>query len=118
MQDGAQAEPPGNFYEQIAVIHVNHFFFGDLGGIQRQVKDVRIGLAKVDEAGGDVEVDEGGQAKLLDAVFCQLAPLVADTGDFETVPLLELLISSIISGNGFDWANMNSMNSSWLKSLF
>jgi hypothetical protein len=51
-----------------------------LSGIQRQPEDLRVGLADVDETGGNEGVDELGQLERSNAMCIELARFVADPG--------------------------------------
>jgi hypothetical protein len=61
-----------------------------LGDVERQPKDVLVGLAEVDEAGGNKRIHKPGQLELANPIRIQFPPLVADHGDLQPVPDLEL----------------------------
>ena len=69
-----------------------------LGDVQRKPKDVRVGFAKADKAGGNKEIDNSIQFERSDPMRIQFARFVADGGDLQPVPCLEPANSSIISG--------------------
>ena len=69
-----------------------------LGDVQRQPKDVRVGLADVNEARGNKEIHNRAQLEFSNPVRVQVTRFVADDGDLQPVPDLELATISIISG--------------------
>jgi len=61
-----------------------------LGDVQRKPKDVRVGLADVEEAGGNEKIHKSVQLEFSNPIHIQFASFVADHGDLQPVPDLEL----------------------------
>src|SRR5664279_3440051 len=61
-----------------------------LGDIQRHTKDVRVGLAEVNETGGNESIDEPVQLELANPVRIQFPGFVANRDDLQVIPGLEL----------------------------
>jgi hypothetical protein len=61
-----------------------------LGDVQRKPKDVRVGLADVDEAGGNKRIRKPVQLELSDPMRIQFPSFVADHDDLQSVLCLEL----------------------------
>jgi hypothetical protein len=79
-----------NLDEQGRVLDVSDLLCWRVRDIQRQPKDVHIGFAEVDVAGGDVCVYDVVELEPLDAVVIQYASLVANHDDLQPVLGLEL----------------------------
>src|SRR5665254_21437 len=82
-----------------------------LGDIQRKLKDLCVGLAEVDEAGGNKRIHKFIQLELSNPILIQFAPFVTTTQILSPYCVLSLRISSIMRGCGFDCSNMNFWNS-------
>src|SRR5579872_3469149 len=76
--------------EHRCVFDVQYLLGWRLGDVQRKPKDVRIGLAEVDEAGGDKKIHEPAQLELANTISVHFARFVADHYDLQPVPGLEL----------------------------
>jgi hypothetical protein len=61
-----------------------------LSDVQHKPKDVRVGLEEMDEAGGNERIHKSVELGLANPILIQFAPFVADHGDLEPVPELEL----------------------------
>ena len=61
-----------------------------LGDVQRKPEDIRVGLSDMDEAGGNEEIDQPVQFELSNPIGIQFPGFVADHGDLQPVPDLEL----------------------------
>src|SRR5262249_21983298 len=80
MNDAPQAESFCYLYEHRPVVDVNDFFAWNLGDVEGDLPDICIGLAEMDETGGDKEVHEFVQAKGPDPVFVQFPSFIVDDG--------------------------------------
>src|SRR5665254_13290 len=60
-----------------------------LGDIQRKLKDLCVGLAEVDEAGGNKRIHKFIQLELSNPILIQFAPFVTDHADLESVLCFE-----------------------------
>ena len=58
MEDPANPKAFRDLDEHGSIIDVDHLSSRHLGDVQRNAKDVRVGLAEVDETGRNEEVDE------------------------------------------------------------
>src|SRR5512135_552182 len=76
--------------EHRGVFDIDYLPGWHLGDVKRQAKDVRVGLADVDVAGGNKRIHKTVQLKLSNPICIQFAPFVADHGDLQPVPDLEL----------------------------
>jgi hypothetical protein len=75
--------------EHRGVFDIDHLPGWRLGNVQRKPKDVRIGFADVDEAGGNKRIHKPVQLELPNPIRIQLARFVADRGDFQSIPCLK-----------------------------
>jgi len=80
------------------------------GHVQRQPKDVRVGLANVDEAGRNKRIHKPGELELANPIRIHRARFIADYGDLQSVPDLELGDQIDHLGVRFDCANMKRRN--------
>src|SRR5664280_3300900 len=103
--DAVDAEAIRGFDEHGNIVDVHDALRRDLGDVQREPEDVRVGLADVDEAGRDEEVYKSGKVERSNTIRIQLARFVADDDDLQPVWTLSRVASAIISGWGFDWEN-------------
>ena len=76
--------------EHRGVFDIDYLSGWRLGDVQRQPEDVRVGLADVDEARGNKEIDKPIQLELSNPIRIQFARFVADHGDLQPVPDLDL----------------------------
>jgi hypothetical protein len=60
------------------IIDIKHLFRRNLGYVQSNPENIRIGLTVVDEAGGNEKIDASAEFVCPDPVLVQFAPLVAD----------------------------------------
>jgi hypothetical protein len=67
------AHAVGNLNEQGAIFDIHNLLRGHLGAVESDAVDILVGLAVVDEARADEEINERSQAIKLDAVDGQLA---------------------------------------------
>ena len=61
-----------------------------LGDVQGKPKNVRVGLAEVDEAGGDKGIHEPAQLELVNPVIVHYARFVADNDYLQPIADLQL----------------------------
>jgi hypothetical protein len=73
----------------LGVVDIDYLIGRNLGDIERKPKDVRVGLAEVDEAGGNKKIHKPVQLELPNPICVQFAPFVADHGDLQPMPDLE-----------------------------
>jgi hypothetical protein len=76
--------------EHRGVFDIDDLLGRRLGDVQRKPKDIRIGLAEMNEAGGNKKIHQPAQLELPNPIRIELAPLVADHGYLQPVPDLEL----------------------------
>jgi hypothetical protein len=72
--------------EHRGVVDVDYVTEWHLGDVQRQPKDVCVGLAEVDEAGGNNAIYKPVQFELANPMRIQFARFVADHDDLQPVP--------------------------------
>ena len=72
--------------EHRGVFDIDHLPGWRLGDVQRKPKDVRVGLADVDEAGGNKRIHKPVQLELSNPIRIQFPRFVADHGDLQPVP--------------------------------
>ena len=90
MKDASNPKSFRDLDEHRGVFDIDHLPGRRLGDVQRKPKDVRVGLADVDEAGGDKGVHELVQLELVNPIIIHYARFVADNDDLQPVPDLEL----------------------------
>jgi hypothetical protein len=61
-----------------------------LGDVQPKPKGVRVGLADMDEAGGNKRIHKPVQLELSNPIHIPFASFVADHGDLQPMPDIEL----------------------------
>jgi hypothetical protein len=75
--------------EHRGVFDIDHLPRWRLGDVQRKPKDIRVGLANMNEAGRNKRIDKLVELELLNPVNIQFPCFVADHGDFQPVPHLK-----------------------------
>jgi hypothetical protein len=83
------ANPLRDLYEHWGVLDINYLPGWHLGNVQRKPKDVRVGLADVDEAGGDKKIHKPVQLKLSDPILIQFPRFVANDNNLQAVMCLK-----------------------------
>src|ERR1019366_1535258 len=78
-----------DLYEHRGVFDIDYMPCWRWRNVQRKAKDVRVGFADVDEAGGDKRIHKPVQLELSNPIHIQFASFVADHGDLQSVPDLE-----------------------------
>jgi hypothetical protein len=71
--------------EQRRVFDIEYLSDGRLGNVQSQPIDVRVGLAKVDKAGGNKSIHKLVQFELANPIRIQFARFVADHDNLQSV---------------------------------
>lgn len=89
MKNASNSQVFRDLDEHRRVVHEDDLRGWCLSDVQGKPKDVGIGFAHVDEAGGDERVDELVELKCENAVRVYLARFIADHNDFQAVPSLE-----------------------------
>src|SRR5262249_23310262 len=89
MMEAMQVQPFGDLHKHGSILKINDSFGWNLGDIQRNPVNVRVGLPKMEKTRHDKEIHEGSQAKLLNTIADQFPPLVTDHDNFELILLLE-----------------------------
>ena len=90
MKNAPNPQAFGDLHEHRRVVHIDDLPGWRLGDVQREPKDVRVGLADVDEAGGNERIHKPIQLELSNPIRIEFAPFVAHHGDLYPVPDLEL----------------------------
>jgi hypothetical protein len=85
VHDPPQPEVLGDLDKHCPIIDIDDVPSRQLGDIEGQPIDIHIGLADVDVARTDEEVDQSMQVEASDSVFHQLSAFVAHGGDGEVV---------------------------------
>jgi hypothetical protein len=70
-----------NLDEHRGVFDIDYLPDWRLGDVKHKPKDVRVGLANVDEAGGNKRIHKPVQLELSNPIRIQFAPFVADHDD-------------------------------------
>src|ERR1019366_4982721 len=89
VKDASDPQTFRDLDEHRGVFDIDYLPGWRLGDVQRKPKDVRVGLADVDEAGGNKGIYKPVQVELSNPVRIQFASFVADHDDFESVVCLE-----------------------------
>jgi hypothetical protein len=88
--DAMNTEALGDLDEHRGVFDIDYLPGWRLGDVQPKPKAVRVGLADMDEAGGNKRIHKPVQLELSNPIHIQFASFVADHGDLQPVPDLEL----------------------------
>ena len=88
--DAANPQTFRDLDEHRLVVDIDDLLGWHLGDVQRKPKDVRVGFAEVDKAGGNKEVYELIQLECLNPMRIQFAGFVVDHGDPQFVLRLEI----------------------------
>ena len=89
VKDASNPQTFRDLYEHRSVFDIDYLPGWYLGDIQRKPKDVRVGLADVDEAGGNKGIHEPIKLELSNPVRIQIPRFVADHDDLQSIPCLE-----------------------------
>ena len=111
MQNAANPHPFRDLDKHRGVFKIDDLPNGRLGDIQRQLENICVRLSETNKAGGNKSIHKPGQLESVDAMCVQFARLVADDDNFQSVFGFQAADSSIMSGKGFDCANMKRRNS-------
>ncbi len=96
MVNAADAQGFGNLDEHGTVFNIKDLCGRNLGDIQSHSKDVRVGLAKMDEARGNEKIYEPIELECSNPMGCQLAPFIAHHRNLQPALRLSRRASSII----------------------
>jgi hypothetical protein len=75
--------------EHRGVFYIQNLMCWRLSDIKRKPENVRVGLAEMDEAGGNEGIHKPIQFESANPICIQFERFVADNGDFQTVPRLQ-----------------------------
>jgi hypothetical protein len=81
--DAVNTEALGDFDKHGAIVGLHDPLGFRLRCVEREPVDVLIGLADVDEAGGNKRIHKPVQLELANPIRIQFAPFVADHGDLQ-----------------------------------
>ena len=90
MKDASNPQTFRDLDEHRGIFDIDYLPGWRLRDVQCKPKDIRVWLADMDEAGGDEEIHERVQLELVNPIIVHYARLVADDGDLQPVPELEL----------------------------
>jgi hypothetical protein len=79
-----------DMYEHRGVFDIDYLPGWRLGDVQPKPKGVRVGLADMDEAGGNKRIHKPVQLELSNPIHIPFASFVADHGDLQPMPDIEL----------------------------
>jgi hypothetical protein len=75
--------------EHREVLNIDNLIGRNLRDIERNSKDVRVGLSQVDETGGNEKIHEPIKLELSNSVRIQFPCFVADHDNFQSIPCLK-----------------------------
>jgi hypothetical protein len=85
VKDAANPQTLRDLDEHPSVFDIDDPLGWHLGDVQRQPKDVRVGLAQVDEAVGNKKICQPVQFEFLNPLRIQFARFVADHGNLQAM---------------------------------
>src|SRR5664280_906550 len=89
VKNAAHPQAFGDLDEHWGVFDIDYLPGWRLDDVQRDPKDVRVGLEDVNEAGGDKRIHEPFQPELANPIRIQFARFVADHGDLQPITHLK-----------------------------
>src|SRR5271157_2107635 len=90
VKNASNPQPLRDLDEHRCVFDVQHLAGWRLCDVKSQPKDVRVGLADMDEAGRNKCIDKAVQLELTNPISIDFTSFVADHGNLQSVPDFEL----------------------------
>jgi len=90
VKNASNTQPFRYLDEHRRIFDVGYLPDGRLDDIQCKTKNVCVGFADVDKAGGNKRIHEPGQLELSNPILIQFTPFITNYGDLKPVSDLEL----------------------------